>query len=647
MGKVLYVSMSDITQIDFINRKGCWIDSDLKRKDMYLSLPDDAGMIIKVAVDPKSICFVKITKKIVDDKSIKLEYAIDKKYNYTLDYLLRVDSFKPEFRSSSNRSSRKPLVADDIDFDTIVENFENNRFIDFYIVEKKYFDNLKNETFKENDRIAIVDNGVIKTLLRWKAKDVDMSGSFYPSNAFSAKGKNFVQIKEAIISLHESKKGNVKDRQAANLKIIKNIEDGINNNGFYKFNSFTQYWDVIHNKSHSFDEDDLEENDDILEEVKSRKEKYPRNIILYGPPGTGKTYNTVFYALGIIEGKSPEDYEKEGFDAAKLKFDSFLKSEQIEFITFHQNYSYEDFIIGLKPDTVSEQLQFGWNKGLFYKIVERAKKNFLEVKTISFEKAIEQFLDPAKEGKEIIIRMTSGKSFIIYGINEDTIKFKNSEGTPETINKLTAIKIHNNQGEIIKGLEMYYDYLIEEVKKTQSNLLKKYVLIIDEINRANISKVFGELITLIEDDKRMGEKFELSATLANGEKNFVVPPNVYIVGTMNTADKSIALLDVALRRRFSFVGLYPKYDKLTGENSTFLQSVNKEIYKRKQSPDFLIGHSYFMNTDSLENIVRTKVIPLLLEYFSNKTSIVAEIFMGTILDVKYNGETHDWDIRKK
>jgi hypothetical protein len=200
-------------------------------------------------------------------------------------------------------------------------------------------------------------------------------------------------------------------------------------------------------------------------------------------------------------------------------------------------------------------------------------------------------------------------------------------------------------------IEKFRKFLQEKAYKFQSTTvqkepLKNFVLIIDEINRANISKVFGELITLLEDDKRLGKANELKISLPNGEKEFGVPPNLYLIGTMNTADKSIALIDIALRRRFEFIGYYPDYEneKLKSEAKTLLQKINEEIYKLKNSADYLIGHAYFMKDEAIETTLRNKVIPLLMEYFSGKTKIVSDIFNETTWKVEYDTTQFNWTI---
>lgn len=161
---------------------------------------------------------------------------------------------------------------------------------------------------------------------------------------------------------------------------------------------------------------------------------------------------------------------------------------------------------------------------------------------------------------------------------------------------------------------------------------KDYVIIIDEINRANISKVFGELITLIEEDKRWGEINALSVTLPSGQA-FAVPNNLFIVGTMNSADKSISLIDAALRRRFDFIEVVPNAKIV--ENTvlkTVLERLNEELFKELDSTDLLVGHAYFMGKDGndLCDIMNHCVIPLLYEYFYDNSNKVKNILEKTI-----------------
>jgi 5-methylcytosine-specific restriction protein B len=115
---------------------------------------------------------------------------------------------------------------------------------------------------------------------------------------------------------------------------------------------------------------------------------------------------------------------------------------------------------------------------------------------------------------------------------------------------------------------------------------------------------------------------------------------------MNTADKSIALIDIALRRRFEFIGYFPDYGLLMDEEHSILRHINKEVYNRKKSADYLIGHGYFMNNIGITDVLHNKVIPLLMEYFSGKTDIVEDIFKGSSWSVKYDIEKYDWQIQQ-
>ena len=193
-----------------------------------------------------------------------------------------------------------------------------------------------------------------------------------------------------------------------------------------------------------------------------------------------------------------------------------------------------------------------------------------------------------------------------------------------------------------------YKKILEQINKkseTPNKVERKnYVIIIDEINRANISRVFGELITLIETDKRSHGDIPMEAKLPSGDI-FIVPSNLYIVGTMNTADKSIALLDIALRRRFEFESMNPKYviDGHEIFDVEILKKINEMIIDKK-GHDFQIGHSYFMNENKdLVDRMNKKVIPLLLEYFMNDKKEVVEILEKAGLMI----EKDEWPLKIK
>jgi 5-methylcytosine-specific restriction protein B len=379
---------------------------------------------------------------------------------------------------------------------------------------------------------------------------------------------------------------------------------------------------------------------------------FANNTILYGPPGTGKTFNSIDNAVEIALG-SKGTHEKN-----KIDFDRLRKEGRIEFVTFHQNYSYEDFMVGIRPVLDhTATLKFRRVEGIFYQICKKAEQNYLQSKNKTeglrpFHEVFSEFVSPLeKEEKEIEVKMASGKaSFWITDINSGSVGFrKQSGGTDHTLSLDTMKELYEGTRDFTSGLRYYYMPLLNELwkrgKQAASKVeLQNYVLIIDEINRANISRVFGELITLLEEDKRIGKKNELKLTLPNGEKDFGVPPNVYLIGTMNTADKSIALVDIALRRRFEFAGYFPDYSKLEESDGELLKHINKAIFSRKKSADYLIGHAYFMDDHDSTKVLKNKVLPLLMEYFSGKTEIVEDIFKESGWRVQYDIEKYDWQI---
>ncbi|GAB3534907.1 hypothetical protein GCM10027443_22850 [Pontibacter brevis] len=390
--------------------------------------------------------------------------------------------------------------------------------------------------------------------------------------------------------------------------------------------------------------------------------KFPLNTIFYGPPGTGKTYTTLFRAAEIIENRPVEDYEE-----AMRVFNDNL-GDRIEFITFHQNYSYEDFIQGLRPDIEnSAELSFSRVDGVFKRIADRALRNLTlsekapkEVsRELLFEKALERYIEKGQDNeKNFRINETASiievedEAFRYTGekwtrnSNGNRMKFRdlrefyrNGVSTRQDVKKLKTISglANSHATYYFKVYQAILKHLPAEVEVPEKIKKQNYVIIIDEINRANISRVFGELITLIEPDKRSHGAIPLRCTLPSGEE-FVVPSNLYIIGTMNTADKSIALLDIALRRRFEFEAMYPKY-QLDGQevyDMDVLEKINKKVIELK-GHDFQIGHAYFMgeNSDLVERMNK-KVIPLLLEYFMNDEKEVKSILVNAGLEAEDN-----------
>ncbi len=345
-----------------------------------------------------------------------------------------------------------------------------------------------------------------------------------------------------------------------------------------------KYPDTIEALSEVLDSDfqkSIEHPSDIPpEHFEEIRDRFPNpNLLLYGPPGTGKTYNCIDIAAEII-GKSNPEHE-----VNQAIFQRALGS-QIEMISFHPNYAYEDFIQGLRPMTNRNKgLEFELKDGIFKRIADRAILNYLASK----------------------VQLTRKDRHLLQYLQQ-TMPLQSTQYSHYSVNEEQAV----------------YERQLKEGKRVDR---QNYVLVIDEINRANISSVFGELITLIEKDKRYDERNAISLRLPSGQP-FVVAPNLYIIGTMNTTDKSIALLDMALRRRFDFQAVYPRYDLPQLAYPDVLQKMNRKITQLR-GREFQIGHAYFLK-DRMGNFdlayhLQYKIIPLLYEYFRNDEQAVRSV----------------------
>lgn len=419
----------------------------------------------------------------------------------------------------------------------------------------------------------------------------------------------------------------------------------------------------------------------VFQEMKEANKEFDKNLILYGPPGTGKTYNSATYAVAICDGKSVD--ELTDYDAVMKRYNELKEAGRIAFTTFHQSYGYEEFIEDIKPvvDDEATDISYTIESGVFKKFCDIAgtpenmeidhnaqvwfvrlngvgkndlKEECFKEGTIRFSWENENVDDSYKKWFNM---MSPGDYVVSYnganvnidgiGIIEDSEPFYDEQRSSfkwtrkvkwlvtdivENIRELNGGKYLPNF-EITKLNRVRISELLELVSKhggyAGEKNEKPYVFIIDEINRGNISKIFGELITLIESTKRAGMEEAASAILPYSEKPFSVPSNVYILGTMNTADRSIALMDTALRRRFQFIEMMPDSDVLRKihadkvedlDVAAMLDKINERItflYDREHT----IGHAFFTglkddaSLSKLQSIFEKSVIPLLQEYF--------------------------------
>lgn len=409
-------------------------------------------------------------------------------------------------------------------------------------------------------------------------------------------------------------------------------------------------------------EEELEEEDDFMM-VGPSEFKIPLNQILYGPPGTGKTYHTITKAIRIA---NPNFNINQNREIIKEEYNRLVQEGQIVFTTFHQSMSYEDFVEGIKPE-IEEDAEGGKTviyeikKGIFRLISERAQKIRYQSEEISnqytFDDAWNHIVTHANEclennnplklsiqtpnlGLKIMEVTEKGNLKLKPIYSEDAkeyiVSFSRAKKLQEAFPDLTVIKNIDKEFRAVIGgsnSTAYWavlKYINEKIKSETKFITQKislpslpFVLIIDEINRGNVSQIFGELITLIEEDKRLGNPEELRLTLPYSKDQFGVPSNLYIIGTMNTADRSVEALDTALRRSFCFEEMLPDLEVFTDKKieGIALKDILSTINKRVEillDRDHTIGHSYFMNINTEEDLKSTfknNIIPLLQEYF--------------------------------
>ena len=445
-----------------------------------------------------------------------------------------------------------------------------------------------------------------------------------------------------------------------------------------------RYLEFLHDKNRASIQEDnktmgnneLKKYTDIL--------RMKKNIILQGAPGTGKTYTTAALALSLID----ENISYFNHDVVMEKYQEYVEKGQIAFVTFHQSMDYEDFVEGLKPQLVENSdgnttgIAYRVEDGIFKHLCKKAiEDSALVSMQDNFESVWGKLVDELDEKDFIEIPLLSGKNTFRIELNEygtglatrtyegDSFqKDRWISGKSKFFSKEQLYNVYRGlPGTPARGHDNYRKAIIRYCKEnlglveyalplnnTQSNT-NPFILVIDEINRGNVSKIFGELITLLESDKRIGSMHPINVRLPYSKELFSVPPNIYLIGTMNTTDRSVGTIDYAVRRRFAFITLKSEksaiekfYDNVPGGTDAALKnkalelfsSVKRFIEENKIEEDFddlMPGHSYFMakSDTELEQKFTYEVLPLLYEY--HKDGLLKAIFDET----KINNQIHD------
>ena len=585
----------------------CSPQRDKRGSDKYKLMRDlHIGDIIINYKKPEIVAFSEVLEEAYinenDDYEVKLKYTL-------LDKPIKKEEFKK--RLGSNEKVQQ-----------ILSNINNIPFDKNFNVNLGYLFNINKEIFD-----LIFNNNPILSLKWWEIAAIamykeDPNREYKPAEVLKLEFvKKTIELKNVKNPSIATELRECSDDISSNYK-RKNRNYFLRNGEFYKLSEEGKNY--------------IQKNLRLFINNNNYKLNHIKNIILYGPPGTGKTYNTVIKAMEIINDKKYDSVDAELYKDLKKQFDNLKKQGQIEFVTFHQSYSYEEFVEGIKPyipewGTVEENNRFIGQDGIFKKICNSAKTTIEG----NFEKIYSQFIEEIDENYEF---KTKKGSFKIRVNDNDGLTIRTGDNfEKETCGTITKEQIKNQTFTSLgrkQKLEAITKYLKEKYGLTFSTSIavKPHILIIDEINRGDVSKIFGELITLIEEDKRIGKEHQMTVTLPYSREPFGVPNNLYIIGTMNTADRSIALLDTALRRRFDFEEMMPK-PELLSENiegvdlEQLLTQINGRI-KKDYDRDHQIGHSYLMgvkNKEQLERAYKNRILPLLNEYFYNDIDSVAKI----------------------
>jgi len=417
---------------------------------------------------------------------------------------------------------------------------------------------------------------------------------------------------------------------------------------------------------------------------------FPHNIILYGPSGTGKTYRTINYALSIIEQRSLSEIAKENRRDLRERYNKYAEEGYIHFVTFHENFKYQDFIESFRKTSPNNKgVSHEVEEGIFKQIALESKRSIVESllehmpkkeSQVSFNQLYSAFLDYLKgdkfeafvtpEGKKILLHniarfghlvVRPQNSFSTYTISKHKIKklydrFGNGGAVSANLEKeileligstnpMAVWSIFNSvkqfeasfiaelkeEGEIIEVDDAKVkEFELNKMQDIANFQAKRHVLIIDEMDRGDVISIFGEVLSILNSSKREGAAEAQAVIMPYSKTYFSLPPNLYLIGTMNINDQELAELDLALRSRFHMIKVEPMPMVLptiiSGEQqidlAKMLLIINTRI-KLLYGAGEGIGHAYLLNVQNFQELKLAfygKIVPILNDLFKGNNS---------------------------